>query len=304
VRLEVSNRGLFGSAEANHAALGARVRPYEGGHRAVIHSHLSLRNYERRSLRHRHRAFEAKRRGDNPAYQAAIRTLAQAGTWGTADAALLDAMFTAQAQAWPALLAELVDKKDHVKWKMLAYRRRRMLLDQTVRRILSPKKDHVPDRRSRGVVVGYGNATFGTRGPRLLMINAMVRAMRDLRNRGLPAVLVFVDEFRTTQRCHRCLEVLRQPYKKTSRGLYQEDRRYKDCHACGCASCHPQACLGWMEDDTPRLHDCPLCGTEAAPKRWGRDSNAALNMLAKLRITLEGRELPAAFQRVQAFGGA
>ena len=96
-----------------------------------------------------------------------------------------------------------------------------MLLDQTVQRILSPKKDHVPDKRSKAVVVGYGNATFGTRGPRLLMIKAMVRAMRDLRNRGLPAVLVYVDEFRTTQRCHRCLEVLRQPYKKTSCGQYR-----------------------------------------------------------------------------------
>jgi signal recognition particle subunit SEC65 len=295
VHVKVTNRRLFGR-EAD-PAIDIKIRPYEGRHRAVIHSHLSLRNYERRSLKHRHQAFESQRRRDNPAYMTALRALGRAGSWSTTNPALLDDMFAAQAEAWPALLKELVDKKDHVKWKMLTYRRRRMLLDQTARRILNPKKDHVPDRRSRGVVMGYGNARFGTRGPRLLMIKAVVRAMRDLRNRGLPAVLVFVDEFRTTQRCHRCLEVLRQPYRKTERGTYQEDRRYKDCYACGCATCHPQVYLGWSEDDTPRFRDCPLCGTEAAPKRWGRDSNAALNMLAKLRLKLDGRELPDAFQR-------
>lgn len=263
----------------------------------MIHTHLSLKNYERRSLKHRHSLFECQRRKKSSAYREAINTLAEAGKWSTADPTALDVMLAAQARAWPGLLDELVDKKEHVKWKMLSYRRRRMLLDQTVQRILRPTKDHVPDRRKRGIVFGYGNAAFGTRGPRLLMIKAMVRAMRDLRNRGLPAILVFVDEFRTTQRCHRCLEVLSQPYKKTAKGRAQEDRRYKDCHACGCASCHPQACLGWPEDAPPRLRDCPLCGTKAAPKRWGRDSNAALNMLTKLSIAMEGRELPKAFRR-------
>ena len=199
VQLTAANKGLFGCSCSDTTPLKVRIRTFEGGHRAVIHTHLSLKNYERRSLKHRHSLFECQRRKKSSAYREAINTLSEAGKWSTADPTALDVMLAAQARAWPGLLDELVDKKEHVKWKMLSYRRRRMLLDQTVQRILRPTKDHVPDRRKRGIVFGYGNAAFGTRGPRLLMIKAMVRAMRDLRNRGLPAILVFVDEFRTDE---------------------------------------------------------------------------------------------------------
>ena len=247
-------------------------RGKEGQHREPIETHLSRKYYERRTLKNQHAAWEAGRRRDSPAYKQAIDEMSRAGTWKTTDVDKLDAMIRTKARAWSALREELVYSKEHVKWKMRMYRKRRMVLDQTARRMVDPKKVHVVDKRTRGIIVGYGNGTFGSRGPRLQMIRAVIRVLKTLRKEGRPvAMLVFVDEFRTTMLCHRCHKKTKSPMKKTCKGNWVEDHRFRDCSHCG-------------DLTTPK-------------KRWGRDSNAALNILRNLSAMIEQTMIPVPFRR-------
>jgi hypothetical protein len=237
-------------------------------HREAVHTHLSRRRYEKRSWRDKAAAWEASRRRDNPSYGEAIAQLGQAGSWTTSDAVEMDEMLRCYARVWAALRGELVESKDHVLLKMRTKRKRRMMLDQAASRIVRPKG--VPDVKNRGLVVGYGNARWKSRGPRVKMIQALVRAMRTLRREGRPAVLVFIDEWCTSKCCHRCFGVMTTPKARRTNGGWREDRRFRDC---------------------------PHCGTQAAPIRWGRDSNAALNMLRKLDAILRNKTLPPALTR-------
>ena len=145
-----------------------------------------------------------------------------------------------------------------------------MILDQTASRILRPVTERMKADKERAVIVGYGNAKFPSRGPTLQLLKAIIRRMREMRMRGIVALLVFIDEFRMTVTCHRC-------HGPTTDERVSRTRRFRDCQA---------------------------CGTEKAPKRWGRDSNAALNILRLLSALLRGEERPEAFRRpVNVEGG-
>ena len=245
--------------------------PKSGGPRPAIHTHLSKRNYEKRTLRNQHAAWEASCRQINQPYRQALDSLSRAGTWKSTDPMELDAMIEAKARAWSALRAELVFNNEHAVWKMKMYRKRRMVLDQAARRMLNPTKDHIVDKKKRGVIVGIGNATFKSQGPRLQMIKAILRILKTMRASGSAFVaLVFVDEFRTTMLCHRCHRRTTSPKKKTCKGKMVEDHRYRDC---------------------------PHCGDQTTQKRWGRDSNAALNILRNLTAMVNGTEIPVPFRR-------
>ena len=248
-----------------------------GQHREQISTHLSKKYYERRTLKKQHATWEAGRRRDSPAYKQAIDELSRAGTWKTTNTEKLDLMIRTKARAWRALCEELVYNKEHVKWKMRMYRKRRMVLDQTARRMVDPKKVHVVDKKKRGVIVGYGNGTFGSMGPRLQMIKAVIRVLKTLRKEGRPvAMLVFVDEFRTTMLCHRCHKKTKSPRKRNCKGHSVEDHRFRDC---------------------------PHCGDPTTPtKRWGRDANAALNILRNLSAMVEQTEIPVPFRRATKAG--
>jgi transposase len=102
------------------------------------------------------------------------------------------------------------------------------------------------------------------------IIRAVVRALKTLRAEGRPSALVFIDEYNTSKLCCRCHGEMRTPLKKIPQGRRVEDRRFRDC---------------------------PHCGTQAAPRRRGRDSNAARNMLIKLSALLDGAEIPLPFCR-------
>ena len=247
-------------------------KPKDGiGPRPAIHTHLSKSNYEKRTLRNQHATWEANRRRINHPYRQAIDNLSRAGTWKSTDQAQLDAMIEAKSRAWSALRDELVFNNEHVLWKMRMYRKRRMVFDQAARRMLNPTKEHIVDKKKRGVIVGLGNATFKSQGPRLQMIKAILRMLKNMRTSGSAFVaLVFVDEFRTTMLCHRCHRRTTSPKKKTCKGKMVEDHRYRDC---------------------------PHCGDQTTQKRWGRDSNAALNILRNLTAMVNGTEIPVPFRR-------
>ena len=242
------------------------------GHREVIHNQMSRRRYEKRTLRKSHQQWEASRRRDNYVYRKAIDDMSAAGTWRTSDVGALDRMIDARAKGWAAMKKELIVDKEHVRRKMLMYRKRRMVLDQTAQRIVDPKASHIDDKKTRGVILGVGQAIFKSRGPTKQLLKALIRAMKRLRAEGRPAFIVFVDEYLTTQLCHRCFGQTRSPLKKVKNkpGMKVADHRFRDC---------------------------PHCGSQSAPKRWGRDTNAALNILRNLLAMLMGTQVPEQFRR-------
>lgn len=167
---------------------------------------------------------------------------------------------------------------------MKMYRKRRMIMDQAARRMVSPKDERIVNKRASNLVVGYGNARFRSAGPRVQMLRAVIRALRALRTaRGVQVALVFVDEFRTTKLCHRCFRPTQQPYRmneETGRSL---------------PAVRPAG--PWPVPDR-RFRDCANCGENATmSKRWGRDSNAALNILRVLNSALDNVALPFQFLR-------
>lgn len=265
IGVDPGDNNIFASAEVLEPPLGC-LRPDPC--RETVHQHLSRKRFERRAGLVKLRAWERIRRRERPAYAEAIARLSQAGSWGAATAEGQDAMLTCAASVWPVLRSELVDSNERALLKMRAKRKRRMILDQAATRMVCPKG--VSNVRNLGVVVGFGNARWRSRGPRVQLIQAVIRALKTLRREGRPALLVFVDEFNTSKCCHRCFGVMDTPRQKRSNGRTREDRRFRDC---------------------------PHCGTQAAPMRWGRDSNAALNMLRKLSATLEGLSPPEALAR-------
>lgn len=238
----------------------------EGPGRRPRISLLSRRYYERRTRRTRFNNWEAERRQNVVKYAEAIRALSAAGSWSSTSAETVDAMLAALADGWTALMDELVRPVERAKMAMVRYRKRRMVLDQVATRFLEPatKKE-----KSRPVIMGYGKATFASRGPRLQLLRAFLRRMKDMRRRGIPTAMVFIDEFRTTITCQKCLGIT-------------DDMRTSVNH---------------------RFRGCRSCGEEKAPKLWGRDSNAALNILRKLELLLRGEALPAALTRQGCGGG-
>ena len=236
------------------------------GKRVPRIQHLSRKNYEGRTRRRRFQAWEAQRRRDNPEYDAAMLQLSLAGAWASGDPEVLDRMLQTMGECWNTMVDEVTVPVVRAKHRMVSYRKQRMVLDQTATRMLAPALQ--ADKR-RAVVVGFGKAKFKSRGPCVKLLQALLRRMKDMRRRGIVAILVFIDEFRTTCNCHRC-------FGFTTDERISADRRFRDCR---------------------------VCGTEAAPKRWGRDSNAALNMLRKLDCLLRGVELPPEFRRPEQLGG-
>jgi hypothetical protein len=170
-------------------------------------------------------------------------------------------MIAAQARAWHPIVDELVLDKEHAKWNMLLYRRRRLVIDQAVRRILDAKGSHVRDKKARAVIFGMGNAAFKSRGPKKKIIQALIRGMKALRAEGRPAFLVFIDEYNTTKKCHRCLGETVSPKKKISAELRSSRS------VCGLPQ--PTTNKRFKVEDH-RFRDCSHCGDQTTPKRWGR----------------------------------
>jgi hypothetical protein len=80
-------------------ALMSEGKPESDKHRPQIKTHLSKKNYERRTR------WEVRRRRDNQEYREAMNILARAGTtWKTTDPDQLDAMIRVKARAWSAAL--------------------------------------------------------------------------------------------------------------------------------------------------------------------------------------------------------
>ena len=272
---------------ATTVELGSRWR-HTSGHREIIHNQMSRRRYESRTMKKSHQQWEASRRQDNLAYRCAIHDMSRAGTWKTSDVDALDRMVDTCAKGWVAMKRELIVDKEHVRRKMLMYRKRRMVLDQTAQRITNPTNAHVINKSKRGVILGIGQAVFKSKGPNTQLLKALIRAMKRMRAEGRPAFIVFVDEYLTTQLCHKCYGKTTSPRKKVKN--------------------KPR-----MKIEDHRFRDCPHCGSQAAPKRWGRDTNvwhgvptamahlapstAALNILRNLKAILMGVEPPEEFRR-------
>ena len=89
----------------------------------------------------------------------AIRALSSAGTWMTTNLAHFSRMLVAQRMVNDILVAEYVEDVWYARWKMLMWRRKRMVLMQyyaaTIRRLAA---------RGEPVVYGYGDGGFAASG--------------------------------------------------------------------------------------------------------------------------------------------
>jgi len=237
---------------------------------------LSNKYYLRSSLATQHRGWEKGRCATRPEFRNAMRALADCGTWRTHDPEALLAMAQCLEQHAEVMRAEMVDDKQRALNRMLRWRRKRSCLDQAAARLLAPALAARPELIS----VGLGNGKWRSHGPsapKKELWRALKRKLKDLvlnRTGVVRAVLVSVDEFRTTMLCSVCHHVMAERTKRRpGDGKVISDRDFRDC-----------------------TH----CGTEAAPKARNRDGDAGKSILFKLHVFLKGEELPENYRRGHA----
>jgi hypothetical protein len=251
---------------------------------------LSAGTYYARSLIKQQQRWQKARRRASPTYVHACSSLSEAGTWRTPDLQAFRAMCVRLNEHAEAFRAYDLEPVDAAKRRMLLFRRKRSLLDQSAQRMVQTTMDTAAKAgdAADAVVLGYGNASKKTpRGcapvPHKELKMAVRRALdrikakaaqgRRIEQKGPRVVLlVSVDEFRTTMLCHVCHQKMTErQIKLPGSGRLCPDRNFRFCSQCGTT-------------------------TEGARKR-SRDGNAADNMLYKAYILIKGLELPAAFQR-------
>lgn len=242
---------------------------------------LSRKTYYSRTLINKFREEEKELRKQDQGYRDACGRLARAGTWKTVIAQDFMRMCEALCRGAPDLRRTGIDNVRRAKAKMLVWRRKRSLLDQFAHRavrMVVQQAENAGGAKPDGVYMAYGNGSTVTRSgpcvPKAALRAALKRALKTMaKNRGIEAYLVLMDEFRTSMLCHVCHQEMKKRWKRMpGRGKMAEDRS---------------------------VRECTTCGSDASPTLRSRDGNAADNMLYKLWMQLAGKELPAAFQRVQ-----
>jgi hypothetical protein len=251
---------------------------------------LSAGTYYKRGLIRQQQRWQKKRRSKHPSYVAACSGLSETGTWKTPDTQ----SFRAMCSRLNGLAADFhsydVESVDAAKRRMLLFRRKRSLLDQTAQRAvdMALKTAEKAGEHADALVMGYGNASTKTpRGcapvPHKELRTAFRRALDRVKakaaqgsrivQRGPRVVLLLsIDEFRTSMLCHVCHEkMVERKIKLPGSGRECPDRNFRFCSHCGSA-------------------------TEGARKR-SRDGNAADNMLYKAWLLAKGLEMPTAFRR-------
>jgi hypothetical protein len=216
-------------------------------------------------------------------------------------------MLVTQRMVHDILVTEYVEDVWYAKWRMLMWRRKRMVVMQyyaaTIRR-LAP--------RNEPVVFGYGDSGFAASGRgeqavptsgKIYLLHRVARCLRDVH----PVMVVPVDERCTTMKCHGCGNILqsiyapRQDRPRPLRGL-------KLClHCTGHHVCEATRNDGHAEhetnvrlkdDDGYEVPELMLCvqGNEDglhANRIRNRDKNASMNIWEVLRTMVEGLPRPA-----------
>jgi hypothetical protein len=235
-----------------------------------VHNRHSRRQHLRWTLQGRRQYAEEDRRRKAPLLGLAIRELASAGTWMTTHIAHFTRMLVTQMMVHDILVTEYVDDVWYAKWRMLMWRRKRMVVMQyyaaTTRRLAT---------RNEPVVFGYGDSGFAASGRgeqavptsgKIYLLHRVARCLKDVH----PVMVVPVDERCTTMKCHGCGNVLqsiyapRQDRPRPLRGL-------KLClHCTGHHVCEATRNDGHAEHETNvRLKDDD--GTDAVrPRQRGR----------------------------------
>lgn len=170
-------------------------------------------------------------------------------------------------------LIQHYSQKVYVQEKMLSYRRRQSVIIQRFANFID--RDNLGEKHkhdvTRGIILGMGNASFAPSGKGETPVPTTRNGKlfeRYLRSRSIPYRIVPIDEYKTSQCCHRCQKVMASLWdKETHRAI----RGWKLCRHCG-------------ED-------------KANPKLRNRDVNAAINILHCLMAVIEGAERPCGLRR-------
>ena len=292
-----------------------RVVLFEAAQKAAdgswVSSRLTRRQYQRWSLQDRHTSVEKQRREERPDLRAAIDSLSQ-GTWRTTSLPRFTAMIRIAASVHATLKREYVTDSWHARWRMLLWRRKRMVVMQsfcdTVRKV-APK--------GASIAFGAGDASFPSTGrgekavPTKSLDYNMWRASRSLR--GVYDVEFHtLDESCTTMKCHGChkmLDDVRNNDGYVLRGLKQ--CRSAQCvagkphslEACGDASAGCGTCgraYAPLHVDGNRVEGLAVCChavettacKEQATRLLNRDRNAARNIWEVLYAEVHGLPRP------------
>lgn len=241
-------------------------------HKKTTSSRLSSKTYYRVGLVYASRRDEKRCR--TPQQRMMQAALAQAGTWKTTDPATFVDMCNVLAQhSHTAQLTGIVDVR-RAKWKMLTFRRRRSVLEQSIKRAVDKATHH--QRPADTIIVGYGNASTRTAHgrdcvPKKELKAAFRRVLGRFKDHGVTVVMVPIDEFRTTMLCRICHTAMQERYiRAPGKGRQIKDR-------------------------SSRL--CTQCGSATSPVLRSRDGNAADNIMYKTWVLASKRRLPAPFVR-------
>lgn len=190
---------------------------------------LTRASNRRRTLQSLREKEELRRRRGNPMLRHAHDTLGAGGcTWKTTDSSRFLEMVRRLVSVQSTLVNEYVRGTWYASWKMLLWRRKRMVLAQHYSNLI---RTHVP--KGAAVILGRGNAGFSSTGkgetsvPTSRVGLEQFRALRALRTRN-PSLQVPLCEDRTTMTCHHCGNVLQNVIGDNETVL----RGLKECREC------------------------------------------------------------------------
>lgn len=211
-----------------------------------------------------HQAWNRQRQLQ-PALQAALAALSEAGGLRNCDPDLWRATLAAEREHDLVLRQEYLESKEHAVWRMRLFRRKRASLDRAAWRMVGePVRDEVLERP---LVVGVGSAKFSSTGrgelpaPTSALRQALRRAISEVRSRGREVVYLDVWEHRTTLCCCACGSATRAAaVVQPNRTVEEEGNRRRK-----------------VGGGSRRLRLCTEC--DPGGKLRDRDVQAARNML-------------------------
>lgn len=247
--------------------------PRHKNHRDIVQ--VLTREYRHLAGFRRFRAWNEGQRALHPQYQAVIANMPSFKTARYIDYLLRLDFFWLHAR----YLLQFAEDRPFLKWKFFRARMKRAAVDAVARRVVPTV--------SRSTCVGYGDWSRrdGIRGHASGPVKGLKQALRKR------AVVVSVDEFRTSKLCSQCYHPL-----STVSYVVETELEKKKKHK-GKVLPRNHAQTVFEEKDCYGVLRCDH--KECDAHYWDRDVNAAINMLELLKRELRGLGRMPAFRRAR-----
>ena len=196
-----------------------------------VHSRLTRQQYRRWTLETRRQEAEVARRRANPLLRIALDHLSE-HSWRTTRLDKLIQMADVARTTDYILTTEYVEDTWYAQWRMLLWRRRRIVMMQyyasLVRKVAA---------KGKPVVFGVGDGGFASTGrgetsvPTKSKFACLCRVASCLRDVA-PILVTKADERCTTMKCHGCQEELQDIQRNNDAGNRETLRGLKYCPRC------------------------------------------------------------------------